>query len=70
MKPKFTVYMDLAGEYRWRFTAVNNQIMADSGESYTREYDCKLALKTFIALVIEIERGKGRKLKLPDTTGG
>jgi len=30
----FTIYQDKAGEWRWRLVAKNNEIIADSGESY------------------------------------
>lgn len=29
--------------WRWRLTAPNGKIIADSGESYIRRYDCKMA---------------------------
>lgn len=30
----FKIYKDKKGEYRWRFKAANNKIIADSGEGY------------------------------------
>ena len=42
----FFVYKDTAGEYRWRFYAPNNCIMADSGEGYTKKDDCVAATNT------------------------
>lgn len=36
----FFVYKDKVGEYRWRFYAPNNRIMADSGEGYKNKADC------------------------------
>lgn len=38
---KFEVYKDKAGEFRWRFRAVNGKILADSGEGYKAKADCK-----------------------------
>lgn len=32
--PGFYIFVDRAGQYRWRLTAANNQIVADSAESY------------------------------------
>lgn len=32
--PGFYLYIDRAGEYRWRLLAANNQIVADSSEGY------------------------------------
>ena len=40
MKPRFEVYKDKAGEYRWRFRAKNGRIMADSAEGYNVKTDC------------------------------
>ena len=37
----FTVYEDGKGEYRWRFQANNNKIIADSGEGYKSKADCE-----------------------------
>lgn len=54
--PRFQVYVDLAGEYRWRFLIGERQIVGDSGEGYVtrRELDRDLrrvqtqAASTFI----------------------
>jgi uncharacterized protein YegP (UPF0339 family) len=35
MAVKFEIYKDKSGEYRWRLTHTNGQIIADSGEGYT-----------------------------------
>lgn len=37
---KYVVYKDRAAQYRWRFTANNGQIIADSGEAYVQKADC------------------------------
>lgn len=36
----FTVYRDKRKEWRWRLTASNGRILADSGEGYKRKRDC------------------------------
>ena len=40
MAAEFEVYKDKAGEYRWRLQAVNNEIVADSNESYKSKDSC------------------------------
>lgn len=37
---KFEVYEHSAAEYRWRFRANNNKIIAISLESYVNKHDC------------------------------
>jgi uncharacterized protein YegP (UPF0339 family) len=32
--PGFYIYVDRGGQYRWRLAAANNQVVADSAESY------------------------------------
>ena len=36
---KFEIYRDAGGEYRWRFRAANNLVVA-SGEGYGSRDDC------------------------------
>lgn len=43
MKPRFIVYEDAAGLFRWRLLAANNRVIADSGEGYSRERDARRA---------------------------
>lgn len=43
MTDKTIVYQDNAGEWRWRRVAPNGEIIADSGESYTRMADAERA---------------------------
>jgi uncharacterized protein YegP (UPF0339 family) len=39
--PSFLIYLDNAGEYRWRFQAAgNHKTLADSGEGYTTYAAC------------------------------
>lgn len=40
MFPQFQVYMDRAGQYRWRLKARNGEIVA-IGEAYTAKYSAK-----------------------------
>lgn len=37
---QFTFYSDLANQHRWRLTATNGRIIADSGQGYTNLHDC------------------------------
>lgn len=34
MAAKFEIYKDKSGEYRWKLTHTNGQIIANSGEGY------------------------------------
>ena len=40
--------------FRWRMVATNGNIVAESGEAYTRPYDCKKAVGN-LALRIVLE---------------
>lgn len=42
------IYLDRKKEYRWRMTASNSQIIADSGEGYSRKSSCKKSLKRML----------------------
>ena len=42
----FELYKDEADEWRWRLKHRNGNIMADSGEGYTRKMDAKNAIET------------------------
>jgi uncharacterized protein YegP (UPF0339 family) len=41
---KFEIYRDAGGEYRWRFRANNNEVVA-SGEGYRSRGDCEHAIQ-------------------------
>ena len=41
--PRFEVYRDAKGEWRWRLRAGNGRIIADSGESYRKRRAAQLA---------------------------
>lgn len=43
MPDKTVVYQDAAGEWRWKRVAPNGEIIADSGEGYTRLADAERA---------------------------
>jgi uncharacterized protein YegP (UPF0339 family) len=36
----YEIYLDGAGEYRWRLLAGNGRTIADSGEGYANYQDC------------------------------
>ena len=48
---KFHIYRDKAGEWRWRLVARNGRIRADSGEGYTRKFDCERAISDVIGIM-------------------
>ena len=41
--PRFEIYSDLAGKYRWRLKDGNSQIVASSGESFASRDNAKRA---------------------------
>jgi uncharacterized protein YegP (UPF0339 family) len=41
----FEFYRDMMGLYRWRLRAPNGKIIADSGESYKDENECRKAIE-------------------------
>ena len=43
---KVRVYKDKQKEWRWRLSATNGNVLADSGEGYKRKVDCESALET------------------------
>jgi uncharacterized protein YegP (UPF0339 family) len=47
---KTIIYLDKAGAWRWKRVAPNGEIIADSGESYTRLSDAeRAASRAFLA---------------------
>lgn len=38
------MYKDKSDEWRWRFRADNDKIIADSGEGYVNKQDCRNAI--------------------------
>ena len=41
---RIEVYKDLLKKWRWRLISKNGRIMADSGQGYTRRYECLKSL--------------------------
>lgn len=37
---RFQIYKDTSGQFRFRFLAANNRIIANSGEGYYNKKDC------------------------------
>lgn len=52
--PEWEYFEDKAGEWRWRFQAKNNKILADGSEGYASEYNVKRAIQNVKALLREI----------------
>lgn len=42
--PRFEVFKDAKGEWRWRLRSGNNKIIATSGEGYKNKADCTAGL--------------------------
>lgn len=49
---EFHVFKDTSGEYRWRLKAPNGQIVATSGEGYTRKWSARRAVRKIKTYVI------------------
>lgn len=43
---QFEVYRDSADDYRWRLRADNGNIIADSGQGYSRRTDCEKGIES------------------------
>lgn len=55
-RPKFVVYQDVSGQWRWRLVAGNGRVICH-GESHTRKRDAERACRTvantaFAAMVV------------------
>lgn len=48
---RFTTYRDKTRQWRWRITAQNGRIVADSGESYQSRNNALRAARRFAAAV-------------------
>jgi uncharacterized protein len=44
-KPKFQIYTDAAGKYRWRLKDGAGEKVASSGDSYASKADARLAVQ-------------------------
>lgn len=54
-QPKFTVYMDAAGLYRWSLVSANGRVIADSAESYTRKRDALRAVDAVLMAIFDAQ---------------
>ena len=45
MKDHVKLYLDISGNWRWRFIAANGLVLANSGQGYSRRIDCITAAK-------------------------
>jgi len=45
-EPRFHVYQDNAGEWRWRLVTPNGNIIADSGEGYVSKQGAKRGIES------------------------
>lgn len=61
----FDYYQDAANEWRWRLKDGNHEIVADSGEGYKHESDCKKGAELFTALGVTAPE---RKVDKPSVT--
>ena len=44
--PKFEIYKDSAGKFRWRLKAPNGEIIASSGEGYESKDSCRNGIQS------------------------
>lgn len=59
-RPRFVVYRDTAGDWRWRLVAANGRTVADSGEGYASRRGARQAITTVVCLVQDVgERVEG-----------
>jgi hypothetical protein len=71
--PEWEYYLDQGGEWRWRFQARNNKILADSAEGYDSEANVKRAITNVKALLRELSgtgSGNSGGGYLPPVVGG
>lgn len=45
-EPRFELFVDSAGEWRWRLVASNDQIIADSGEGYRSKQGAERGIRS------------------------
>jgi uncharacterized protein YegP (UPF0339 family) len=54
----FVIYRDAAGRYRWRLRATNGEIIADSGQGYATNHECREAIqrvKYYVAVAAPVD---------------
>ena len=56
MPARFVLYEDRAEQWRWRLVAGNGRIVADSGESYTRQEDARRGIDRVTAVAPTADR--------------
>lgn len=52
-RARFEVYQDAVYDWRWRLVAQNGQIIADSGQGYTRRRDAVRAITSVASAIID-----------------
>lgn len=45
-EPRFELYEDAGGEWRWRLVAANGNIIADSGEGYASKQGARRGIRS------------------------
>lgn len=68
--PEWEYYEDRAAEWRWRFQARNNKIIADSAEGYATESGVKRAIANVKALLTELAAKDKQNAFQPSTGSG
>lgn len=63
-EPRFELYVDNAGEWRWRLVATNEEIIADCGEGYSSKQGAKRGIQS-----VKRAAPKADVQDLTDTTG-
>ena len=53
-QPKFHIYQDDEGDWRWRLKSANGRIIADGAEGYTSKAGARRAVDTVINTVLAI----------------
>ena len=49
-EPKVEIYVDQAGEWRWRLVARNGETIASSGEGFTRKWSARRAARKALGI--------------------
>lgn len=58
-QPKFHIYEDREGDWRWRLVSANGRKISDSAEGYTSKAGARRAVDTVIATVMAIVANGG-----------
>lgn len=53
--PKFEIFKDAAGKFRWRLKAPNGEIIASSGEAYESKDSCNNGIQSVKANATKAE---------------